>query len=229
VEFVFVVPRRDLFPDSYPHGFTPFDGALSYERFAEVVRTTGFFVERARAERTPEWKQIIPYNIVLVGEEVLLLKRTARGGEARLHDKLTIGVGGHLNPVDLDDSNGQRDPLPSGSRRELDEELVIDGDYTVESIGLMNDDSNPVGAVHVGVVQLVRVSGRVDIREKDVLEGRCVRPDELIERWANGANFETWSAKLVENIAVWLPHFSSPSSTHGSSAPSALAAPTPGR
>lgn len=229
MEFVFVVPRRDLFPDHYPYGFTPFGEGCSRERFHDVVRRCGFFVERARAETSPEWKQIIPYNIVLVGDEVLLLKRTARGGEARLHDKLTIGVGGHLNPVDLDGTNGQRDPLPNGSRRELDEELVIDGDYTVESIGLMNDDSNAVGAVHVGVVQLVRVHGQVGIREADVLEGRCVRPQELIERWAHGANFETWSAKLVENIAVWLPHLSSPSPSNSPTTPSAIAAPASGR
>lgn len=205
MEFVFVVPRRELFPDHYPHGFTPFGPSFSQSRLLEVVAREGFFVERARAELTPQWKQIIPYNVVLVGDDVLLLRRTARGGEARLHDKLTIGVGGHLNPIDLDSAEATRNPLPRGARREIDEELVVDGAYEIEPIGLMNDDSNPVGAVHVGVVQLVRVRGSVEIREKDVLEGRLVRPQELVERRQAGANYESWSAILVDRLSEWLP------------------------
>jgi predicted NUDIX family phosphoesterase len=205
VEFVFVVPRRELFPDHYPQGFLPFGPAYPLTRLLECVAQHGFFVERARAEVTPEWKQLIPYNVVLVGEQVLLLRRTARGGEARLHDKLTIGVGGHLNPIDLDSAEAVRNPLPRGTRRELEEELVLAGDYEIEPIGLMNDDANAVGAVHVGVVQRVRVRGRVEIREKDVLEGHLVSPRELLERRQAGANFETWSAKLVDRLSEWLP------------------------
>lgn len=223
MEFVFVVPRRDLFPEHYPHGFTPFGPAFPHARLLEVVAREGFFVERARAERTPQWKQIIPYNVVLVGDEVLLLRRTARGGEARLHDKLTIGVGGHLNPIDLDDAQALRNPLPRGARRELEEELVIDGAYDLEPIGLMNDDSNPVGAVHVGVVQLVRVRGSVEIREKDVLEGRLVRPQELVERRLAGANYESWSAILVDRRDEWLP------AAESVRAPSLTAAASPAR
>jgi predicted NUDIX family phosphoesterase len=98
-----------------------------------------------------------------------------------------------------------RKPLPRGTRRELEEELVLAGDYEIEPIGLMNDDANAVGAVHVGVVQRVRVRGRVEIREKDVLEGHLVSPRELLERRQAGANFETWSAKLVDRLSEWLP------------------------
>ncbi len=212
MEFVFVVPRRELFPDHYPQGFTPFDASCSLERILECVQTHGFFVERARAELEPSWKQVIPYNVVIVGEKVLLLRRTARGGEARLHDKLSIGVGGHLNPIDLEGAPSPRNPLPRGSQRELEEELAIDGEVELEPIGLMNDDSNPVGAVHVGVVQRVRLRGRVEIREKDVLEGQLVAPQELVERRRAGANFETWSAKLVDHLPQWFPS-ASPSAT----------------
>ncbi len=205
MEFVFVVPRRDLFPDHFPQGFTPFGAAWSLERFVECVTAHGFFVERARAELEPRWKQVIPYNVVVVDGKVLLLRRTARGGEARLHDKLSIGVGGHLNPVDLDGAPSPRNPLPRGSQRELDEELELHGEYELEPIGLLNDDANPVGAVHVGVVQCVRLRGRVEIREKEVLEGELVSPHELLERRRAGANFETWSAKLVDHLPQWFP------------------------
>jgi predicted NUDIX family phosphoesterase len=200
MEFVFVVPRRALFPDRYPQGFTRFGEEHPAARLRAAIERDGFFVERARAETEPEWKQIIPYNVVCVGDEVLLLRRTRGGGEARLHDKLSIGVGGHLNPEDLEPGGTSRDPVPRGTARELAEELAIEGPWTVESVGTINDDGNPVGAVHLGLVQVVRVEGTVEIRERHVLEGRTVRPAELTRRLREGANFETWSARLVEAL-----------------------------
>jgi len=200
MEFVFVVPRRDLFPDHYPQGFVPFGEGLALARFTEAIARHGFFVERARAEIEPDWKQIIPYNVVTLGGDVLLLRRTSQGGETRLHNKLSIGVGGHLNPEDLDPTSAARDPLPRGTARELAEELRIEGEFDVRTVGVINDDANPVGAVHVGLVQIVDVRGRVGIRETQVLEGRLVTPAELRERLRDGANFETWSARLVEAL-----------------------------
>lgn len=205
MEFVYVVPRRELFPTAYPQGFLPFGEDLSEGEFRAAVARHGFYVEREVAERTPDWKQIIPYSVVVRRDEVLLLKRLGRGGEARLHDKLSIGVGGHINPEDVADEHNatvpeRRDPIDAGSRRELREELTIDGDYTLERVGILNDDANAVGAVHLGLVQLVRTAGNVKIREEDVLEGRFVPRRELASRLAEGANFETWSARLVERL-----------------------------
>ena len=114
MEFVLVVPRTMLFPESTPHGLVPFDGARPAEAVHACVESHGFFVEREYAERTPSLKQVIPYSIVVrhrPGDEpeVLCLRRTTRGGEPRLHDKLSIGVGGHIDPEDLPDgSNGPK-------------------------------------------------------------------------------------------------------------------------
>ena len=100
MEFVFVVPRTAIFPEFAPHGLSAFGEEFSHESFQRCVEEEGFFVEREYAERTPTLKQIIPYTLVTRGEEILLLQRTKGGGEARLHNKLSIGVGGHVNPVD---------------------------------------------------------------------------------------------------------------------------------
>jgi predicted NUDIX family phosphoesterase len=200
MEFVFVVPRRELFPDRYPQGFVPFGAALSRASFELALERHGFFVERERAERNPDWKQIIPYNVVLRGGEVLLLRRTTRGGEARLFGKHTIGVGGHVNPVDLETSTSRSAIGAAGAQRELDEELVIQGSRSLRGVGIINDDSNAVGAVHVGLVQVLQVEGEVAIREHEQLEGSFVAPSELHRRLAAGADFETWSAKLVEHL-----------------------------
>jgi predicted NUDIX family phosphoesterase len=210
MEFVFVVPRAALFPECYPHGLAPFgERAMSESPAAgptlaeleTAVAHEGFFVERAYAERTPSFKQVIPYSIIVCDGRVLLFQRLATGGEKRLHGKLSIGIGGHINPEDLDGaSDAQRSPIAAGTRREIAEELDVRGTYEVRCVGLLNDDSNPVGAVHVGVVQVVYVSGSVEIRERDQLEGRLITCEELKSLHDDGANFETWSKLLVPRL-----------------------------
>ena len=208
MEFVFVVPRTALFPECYPHGLVPFSGVpvaggFTARAFEEVVAREGFFVERAYAEKTPSLKQIIPYSIVRFdspgGPRVLCTRRLKKGGEARLHDKHSIGIGGHINPEDLDAATS-RNPVDAGTRRELAEELVVRGAYDLRRVGLINDDSNPVGAVHVGVVQVVTFSSPPEIRERDLLEGRLVSTQDLRAMVAEGVNLETWSALLVPHL-----------------------------
>lgn len=213
MEFVFVVPRRALFPESAPHGFAPFLGGASGvadgAHFARVVAEHGFFVERARAEREPDWKQVIPYTLVArrgdSGEaEILLLTRSARGGDARLHHKMSIGVGGHVEPIDCEGTapGVPRNPVPAGSARELAEELHIQPATSPRPVGLLNDDTNAVGAVHVGLVQVLEVPAGtgVEVREAEVLTGRLTTITELERLVADGANLESWSRLLVPHL-----------------------------
>lgn len=217
MEFVFVVPRSALFPEYFPHGLVPFaddrgtttsgrarienEASFSRRQFEETVARHGFFVERDHAERNPNLKQVIPYSIVECDGRVLLFRRTSSGNETRLHGKCSVGIGGHVNPEDLGASPaGRSDPIAAGTAREIAEELTVDGEYTVRTVGLLNDDSNPVGAVHVGVVQVVHVRGSVEIRERDQLEGQLVPVEDIRALLAQGANFETWSRMLVPRL-----------------------------
>lgn len=212
MEFVLVVPRSRLFPECYPQGLVPFggppgQGAADREAFEDAVREHGYFVERDHAERDPTLKQIIPYTLVRVAaaasgdgaERILLVRRLKGGGEARLHRKLSIGIGGHVNPEDLDGAP-RSELLSVASRRELEEELVLEGATSLRSVGILNDDSNPVGAVHVGLVQVLHLEGSVRIREEDVLEGELVDRGELLRLREQGANFETWSSLLIDSL-----------------------------
>jgi predicted NUDIX family phosphoesterase len=201
MEFVYVVPRAQLFPECYPQGLVTFGAGISRSEFEARLAHHGFYVERARAEREPAWKQIIPYAVVVrtrAEREVLLMKRLRKGGEGRLFDKLSIGVGGHLNPCDQPQAGGL--PLDPGTRREIEEELEIDGPCAITSVGILNDDANPVGAVHLGLVQVVTLDGDARIRERDVLEGTFTSPVELRRLLHAGANFETWSKALAERL-----------------------------
>ncbi|MSR61398.1 MAG: NUDIX domain-containing protein [Planctomycetes bacterium] len=197
MEFVFVAPREALFPSCYPQGFHPFRTGAEASEMLERLGQHGFFVQRERAERTPAWKQPIPYCVVASEEGILLMKRRAKGGEARLFDKLTIGVGGHINPIDHADG---AELVRNAARREMSEELVLLGEPELRLAGFLNDDSNPVGAVHLGLVFAAIATGSVRIREEDVLEGRMVESEELRASLARGDNFETWSATLIAHL-----------------------------
>ncbi|MEM7516940.1 MAG: hypothetical protein AAF368_08470, partial [Planctomycetota bacterium] len=87
-----------------------------------------------------------------------------------------------------------------GALRELSEEISVDGPISISSYGVLNDDSDPVGAVHVGLVQVGRFEGSVRVLEEDQLEGRVVAPEELTRLRREGAGFETWSNILIDQL-----------------------------
>lgn len=196
MEFVLVVPRDRLFDDRYPHGFEPFAGT-ERERVLERIRLHGFFVERRHAEKTPSLKQVIPYALFEREGAIFLMRRLGKGGEARLHGKLSVGVGGHINPVD-----GADDPLEAGLRREVEEEVEVEGEWRAAPVGILNDDATAVGAVHFGLVYRVRTEGAVRVRERDALEGTFTPREEVLRLLRDERpRFETWSALLLDRLS----------------------------
>lgn len=178
-ELVLVVPRESLVPR---------DGWLGVRRMdladaLAIVARDGRFVRRGDAEEDPSHKQVIPYLVLRDGDRWFLMRRTRAGGDARLHDLGSIGVGGHLNPGDVD--------VAGGLRREWREEVEADFLPEFEPVGLLNDDTTPVGAVHVGFVYTADAAGRpVGIREADKLTGAFATSEEVE---AQRDNLETWS------------------------------------
>src|SRR5262249_28744258 len=132
--------------------------------------------------------------------DVFLLRRSKTGEESRLRDKLSIGVGGHINPVD--GGSPETDLVAASCRRELDEELVIEGPRRADPVGIINDESNGVGSVPFGLVFLVTTeTARVSVRETQLLKGEFVSPRSLKETWSGDrGRFETWSDLI---IAKW--------------------------
>jgi predicted NUDIX family phosphoesterase len=193
-ERVLVLPRADVPGGCDFHGIRAADdGDLADLRAA--VSAHGRYLDRSVAEGSPEFKQLIPYVVVADGPSVFLMHRTDAGGDARLHGKASIGVGGHLNP----DDDGE-DPLMAGLRREWAEELDADWEPDFQLIGFLNDDSNPVGAVHLGVVFTVEAAGRrVDVREHDKLTGAFAGADEVAAAWDR---LETWSQLVALALGI---------------------------
>lgn len=197
-EHILVVPREELF---WRGGFRGVDTDGLGEYLARI-RLQGIFRRRGDVEDDPALKQIIPYLVVHSGGRYLLLRRTRAGGESRLHDLYSIGVGGHIVREDVD---GATDVIAAGLRRELEEELLIDGDWSARPVGVLNDDANRVGQVHFGLVHLVDVpSGQVAIRETERLTGRLAPPGEIRAVYAE---METWSQLVVDAglLDPWTP------------------------
>jgi predicted NUDIX family phosphoesterase len=185
-EQVLVVPRA-LVPDRAGWYGLRTDGLPD---FLEVIAEHGRYALREDMERDSSFKQIIPYLVLRDGERYFLMRRTRAGGDARLHDRWSIGVGGHLNPGDAG--------LAGGLRREWHEELVADFEPTFVPYALLNDDTTDVGAVHLGVVVLADADGRsVTIRETDKLSGAFAPPDEVA---AGAEHLETWSRIVFDAL-----------------------------
>ena len=197
-ELVLVLPRAAVPGGCDFRGLQRTDaGALAGLRAA--VARHGRYLPRPAAEDDPTFKQLIPYVVVRDADRVFLMERSDAGGDARLHRKASIGVGGHLNPVDAGE-----EPLMAGLRREWREELVAEWEPEFELAGFLNDDANPVGAVHLGVVFEVEAARRpVEVRETDKLAGRFVPLGELAAAWDR---METWSQLVAEGLGLVPQH-----------------------
>jgi predicted NUDIX family phosphoesterase len=122
------------------------------------------------------------------GGRLFLMQRTRAGGDARLHDLYSLGIGGHLNPED--------GGVIAGLLREFHEEMVADWEPEPRLLGLLNDDDVLVGQVHVGVVFEADAAGRpLAIRETHKLSGRFVHPPEVRPVYDQ---LETWSRFLYD-------------------------------
>ena len=185
-ELVLGAPRARLWPGPGWHGVR----VAGVSGILAAALASASYRPRAEAEVDPTWKQLIPYLVLRDGERVFLMRRTRAGGDARLHDRFTIGVGGHVNPGDA----GIEDAL----RREWREEIAAAFEPEARLLGLLNDDSDPVGAVHLGVVYEADARGRpVAIRETEKLSGAF---QTLEDARSARDRMETWSALLLDHL-----------------------------
>lgn len=147
---------------------------------------------RAEMEQDPSFKQLIPYVIFRYRDPAGMahLFQYTRGkgqGEARLHAKRSVGIGGHISA----DDSAAVSAYEEGMRRELEEEVAIDTPYRSQLAGLINDDQSEVGKVHLGVVHIFDVERpAVQPRESEIIEAGFRPVSELL---ADMSRFETWS------------------------------------
>ena len=187
-EQVMVVERETL------AGFLVEQGLVQEhnDEILDAISERHFFIDRPTAEISPQYKQIIPYVLIRHGDAYFLLQRTPKQTEARLHHKLSLGIGGHINPDTPD--------LFDGLQKELEEEVEVVGDYDLTFVGILNDDTTDVGRVHLGAVYVLDAhDGNVTVRETEKMSGRWVARHDLAE---HRQAMETWSQIVYDAFVV---------------------------
>jgi predicted NUDIX family phosphoesterase len=197
MEQVLVVPRSLFDQLGAFQGFQP-DTAHYLPSLLDPANN--FFMDRPLAEDDPTHKQLIPYSLFHHAGRLLCYTRGGKGGEKRLHAKKSVGIGGHINPVDQTQAHLGEQTYHNGVEREIAEELRITGNYTQRVIGLINDDSNEVGQVHLGVVHWFDLESDAVVSNEDAIQDLTFVPiSELAERIDE---LETWSAICVRHVAA---------------------------
>lgn len=196
-EEVLVVPRA-LFDE-----IGSFQGVkYGVDAYLETFLSPGnaFFMDRAQAEMDPGHKQLIPYAIFTYQDKILHYTRGGSGGEARLHDKGSIGIGGHINPIDWQGAEQGMSTYMAGVERETNEELSIKDPFQQKVIGLINDDSNEVGSVHLGVIHEFKLSSdQVSSNEDAIAKLTFYTLDEL-KKPELFDKLETWSQLCLQAL-----------------------------
>jgi predicted NUDIX family phosphoesterase len=142
-----------------------------------------FFLSRDDAETDPSHKQIIPYAIFHCQGKLLHYVRGKKGGEQRLTAKGSLGIGGHINSEDAAQASLERDTYLTGVEREVNEELRLGTTYTQRIVALLNDDSNEVGQVHLGVVHVFDLAmPEIEPNEAPITQLEFLSREELAAR-----------------------------------------------
>jgi predicted NUDIX family phosphoesterase len=196
-EDVLCIPRTTIFPGAVWNGLV----TRGLERVLRTIRACSEYRPRHLVEDDPSQQQVIPYCIVHHPEDdtYLLTRRLRRSSERRLHNLYSLGVGGHVNPGD-----GERfDPVVGGRIREWSEEIVCPSGATASLVALLNEDSTPVGRVHLGLVFLVEPAyGPVSVRETDKLEGEIMTLEAMRRHYLS---MESWSQLCYDDLMAGAP------------------------
>lgn len=185
-EDILVVPRTVLAEhDLLTQGFSQSETARNVTLIENLIRTHGQFAPRDRMEIDEDYKQIIPYFIFAYDDKLFLMQRSGKANETRLASKYTLGIGGHVRQRDL-----QEGDIAQWGKREFAEEVYYDGNLSITPLGVLNDDSNAVGRVHIGVVYLLRgdspnISIRSELQGGELLTlAQCAQKHESMETWS---------------------------------------------
>jgi predicted NUDIX family phosphoesterase len=161
------------------------------------------FMARNEAEKDPSYKQLIPYVIMSYRDEYLCYIRGKGVDETRLSDRVSIGIGGHINPSDETSlsSENLKETYFNALVREVSEEVILETQHDDKIVGLINDDSNEVGQVHLGIVHFWRLeSQNVKRREQEISQLRFMKINELQQM---KDRMETWSRLCLDSLGIF--------------------------
>jgi hypothetical protein len=195
MEHVLVITRALL---DQLGSFQGFQSEVNRYLDAMLAPGANFFMERPAAELDPTHKQLIPYSIFHHEGRYLCYTRGGKSGEKRLVSKRSVGIGGHINPVDQSHDGLGETMYFNSIEREITEELVIGGTHTQTVIGLINDDSSEVGSVHLGVVHRFELSSAEVSSNEDAIQD--LQFFTLAELKTKYDELEAWSQIILNYL-----------------------------
>jgi predicted NUDIX family phosphoesterase len=196
-ERVLCFPRRLLEKAGAFQGLS-----LEVDKYLPIV-TSGphlRYLNRSEAEQDKNFKQLIPYVLLICNGKILRYERGRGGQETRLHGLYSIGIGGHISEEDdglFSKDVGYRD----GMQREIREEVAVE-EIDEAAVAVLNDDSTDVGSVHFGVVHIMRVANENVVGRRSGIRGPEFIPIE--EAMSDTSGYESWSRLCLEQLPTLL-------------------------
>ncbi len=189
-EQILVVKRNFLFADIPAwHGIKKVD----FSTYLRIIEDKKEFQPRSLMENDPTYKQIIPYLVFAHNNRYFLMQRHKKASEKRLQSKFSLGIGGHIRKEDM--THGRS--IFDWAKREFHEEIDYQGDLTITPLGILNDDSNEVGKVHIGFVLLLQgTSDKIDIKS-ELASGQLVTIQQCVQQ---AHSMETWSQIILAHL-----------------------------
>jgi predicted NUDIX family phosphoesterase len=180
------------------------------ELLAIMIRQREVIIaQRGMLEENTAYRQLIPYVVFKHGDKIAAYRRTQKSGEGRLHGKVSVGFGGHVDLADVQVDKATKsiidveETMACCAAREIEEELrFTEGTKVLEKIVLDQKIvacATPVDEVHIGVIVEVELSDIGLKANEDALE---VMGFKTPKEWLNeGCDFETWTELLLKYYA----------------------------
>jgi predicted NUDIX family phosphoesterase len=160
--------------------------------------------QRASLEKDDDFRQLLPISIFTHKGKVWAYERTSKSNESRLHNKISVAIGGHFDLSDLivkDSVIDFKQSLSCTMARELEEEVSLTSSI-ISSVELENKvcaDDTEVDRVHIAVVYMHELDGEGLCSSEDKLKTLgFIEPAELLK---GGYNLEAW-ARIICEILV---------------------------
>ena len=185
-EMILVVKRHKLFPTESWNGVRK----INFDEYLTIINDHKEFLPRGLMEEDPSYKQIIPYLVFENNGKYFLMQRQSNASEARLQSKFSLGIGGHIRQEDLTTNN-----IFDWAKREFHEEVNYAGNLEIEPVGILNDDSNEVGKVHLGFVLLLKGDSDQISVKSELTSGQLVSSEEC-KMFRD--RMENWSQMVVD-------------------------------
>lgn len=188
---------------------------IGQSQFFAAVEQSLFASRRAELERDERYLQLITYDVLYRKREngdieFFTYARLSGSGESRLVGSSSVGVGGHIdladftNDVEMKVMDVKR-LLFKAAEREIGEELIfLAGEIVVNPIlkpffvGMLYNDSNAVGRVHLGIVNAVEIPSHLTVEcREDAMQIVGFHTEEELTRTATP--LEEWSQMIVNS------------------------------